>query len=189
MDYQKIIDTYYSAEENPRLREILMVHSRNVAELAVKIADRHPELSIDKTFAYEAAMLHDIGICMCDAQGIECYGSKPYICHGQMGAALLRQYAATHGIAEEGMERYARVCERHTGSGLTAEEIAAQNLPLPNIDLLPETLEEKLICYADKFFSKTRPEEFKSNERVVRSMVKFGRASMDRFTALHELFG
>ena len=50
-------------------------------------------------------------------------------------------------------ESYARVCERHTGAGLTLHDILSQNLPLPHHDLQPETIEEKLICYADKFFS------------------------------------
>jgi uncharacterized protein len=50
------------------------------------------------------------------------------------------------------MEKFARICERHTGSGLTAEEIVSGGLPLPERDFLPETLEEKIICLADKFF-------------------------------------
>ena len=45
--------------------------------------------------------------------------------------------------------------KRHTGAGLTKKEIIEQELPLPQQDFLPETTEEKLICYADKFFSKT----------------------------------
>lgn len=55
-----IINKYYP-EEN-ELRHILLTHSRSVADKSLWIADRHPELSLDKDFLYEAAMLHDIGI-------------------------------------------------------------------------------------------------------------------------------
>ena len=80
-------------------------------------------------------MLHDIGIFLCDAPGIACHGKEPYICHGRLGAELLRQ---------AGYPRHARVCERHTGAGLTKAEIVAQHLPIPAQDFLPETLEERL---------------------------------------------
>ena len=50
-----IINKYYP-EEN-ELRHILLTHSRSVADKSLWIADRHPELSLDKDFLYEAAML------------------------------------------------------------------------------------------------------------------------------------
>ena len=39
---------------------------------------------------------------------------------------------------------------------VAVERIAAHGLPLPEGCYMPETLEEQLICYADKFFSKTK---------------------------------
>ena len=60
MDYQTIIDTFYP--ENNALRHILLVHSRSVADKALAIAGRHPELKLDRRFIEEAAMLHDIGM-------------------------------------------------------------------------------------------------------------------------------
>ena len=60
MSPQGLIDKYYP--EANELRHILLTHSRSVADKALWIADRHPELSLDKDFLYEAAMLHDIGI-------------------------------------------------------------------------------------------------------------------------------
>ena len=177
MDYQAIIDQYYP--EDTALRHILMIHSRSVMERALNICDRHRELNIDRSFVVEAAMLHDIGIFRCYAPGILCYGSEPYICHGRIGAELLRQ---------AGFPRYARVCERHTGAGLTKEEIIQQNLPLPHEDFLPETIEEKLICYADKFFSKTHLDVEKTFEQAVKSLEKFGSDGVERFTAWHHCF-
>ena len=63
MDYQLIINKYYP--EDNELRHILLVHSRAVADKALAIADRHPELLLDRQFIEEAAMLHDIGIVRC----------------------------------------------------------------------------------------------------------------------------
>ena len=123
MDYQTIIDQYYP--EDNELRTILLVHSRQVADRCMKIAKAHPELKLDVDFLEEAAMLHDIGIFRCNAPGIQCFGTEPYICHGIIGAEILR------GM---GWERHARVCERHTGAGITKDEIILQNLPLPHQD-------------------------------------------------------
>ena len=176
--YEKIIDKYYN--ENAALRHILITHSQSVAQLALQIAALHPELNSNTTFVYEAAMLHDIGIVLTNAPGIECHGTEPYIRHGVCGAELLRK---------EGLpEAYARVCERHTGAGLTLDDIVKQNLPLPHINLVPETLEEKLICYADKFFSKTHLDRQKTVEQAEKSLAKFGGDTIARFREMRRLF-
>ena len=124
-------------------------------------------------------MLHDIGIFKCDAAGIQCFGTEPYICHGRIGAELLRS---------EGFPRHARVCERHTGAGITKAQIIAQNLPLPQQDFLPETMEEKVICYADKFFSKSHPERERTVEETVKSLEKFGDKGVEIFRKWVEQF-
>ena len=178
MHYELILSRYY--EEGSALLALLLTHSEMVARKALAVADT-AGLNIDRDFVYDAAMLHDIGIFKCNASGIYCYGDQPYIRHGIIGGELLRK----EGIDEA----YARVCERHTGAGLSAKEIAETGLPLPHIDLLPETLEEKLICYADNFYSKSGdPREEKSLDRVRKSMSKFGPDSLARFNALHALF-
>ena len=161
------------------LRHILLAHSRAVADKALEIARRHPELGVDEQFMEEAALLHDIGIVGVDAPGIACYGTEPYIRHGVIGAGMLRY---------EGLERHARVCERHTGTGLTLEQIVAQGLPLPHQDLQPQTIEEQIICFADKFFSKTRLDTEKSVEQVRRSLEKFGADGLLKFDAWCEQF-
>lgn len=176
--YQQIIDKYYGG--CGALRHILLTHSESVARRALQIASLHPELHIDTDFVREAAMLHDIGIIRVDAPGIECHGTEPYIRHGVCGAEMLR--------AEGLPESYARVCERHTGAGLTLDDITSQNLPLPHRDLQPETVEEKLICYADKFYSKTRLDREKTYEQAEKSLAKFGGGTLARFRAMKELF-
>ena len=57
-------------------------------------------------------------------------------------------------------------------------------------DLVPESLEEKVVCYADKFFSKSRIDEPpKSLERARQSLAKFGGDTLSRFDDLVALFG
>lgn len=177
MDYQKIIDKYYP--EGTRLREILITHSRQVADRALKIACAHPEMDIDTAFVEEAAMLHDIGILRTDAPRIDCHGTEPYILHGRIGAEMLRA---------EGYPRHARVCERHTGAGITQREIEERNLPLPGQDFLPETTEEKLVCYADKFYSKSHLDRERTIPQAEKSIAKHGEDSLERFREMIRMF-
>ncbi len=174
----EIINKYYS--DNLPLRQILVRHSNSVAERALAVARKHPELAADEEFLYEAAMLHDIGIYRCDAPGIECHGNEPYIRHGLLGAQMLRA---------EGLTRHARVAERHTGTGLTAEVIIRQGLPLPVADYSPETIEEQIICYADKFFSKSHLERVRTDEQVLESLRRFGDEGLIRMRQWMNRFG
>ncbi|MDE7153846.1 MAG: HDIG domain-containing protein [Muribaculaceae bacterium] len=176
-DYNKIIDKYYPV--GSPLRDIYLRHCQGVAEMAVEIV-RAKRLPLSEEEVREAAMLHDIGVFMTDAPSIECHGTEPYIRHGILGAELLRR--------EGYPEADARVAERHTGSGLTRAEIEARDLPLPHIDLVPETLLERVVCYADKFYSKSGDMERKSIDEVERSMQRFGDATMQRFLKLKAEF-
>lgn len=175
-----IIEEYYG--NTPELKELLLAHSEAVAAKAKECAEQRDLTgSLDMEFVEEASLLHDLGIFLTDAPSIHCHGSMPYICHGIAGAGLLEL---------EDMPRHARVAERHTGAGLTAAEIEAQKLPLPRTDMLPETMEEKLICYADKFFSKSGdPKKEKSLEKVMEQMKSHGEDTLARFMELHRLFG
>jgi uncharacterized protein len=109
-------------------------HCMAVCELALEIASSissHGHV-IDAGFVESAALLHDIG------------RSRTHdIRHGIEGADILRDYPD-----------YARVCERHIGAGITSEEAA--KLGLPARDYLPVTLEEKVVCYADKLVHGTK---------------------------------
>ncbi|GHV56217.1 phosphohydrolase [Bacteroidia bacterium] len=174
---EDIIKRYY--EEGSKLHTLLLTHSMSVATKALEIARMHPEWKLDETFIREAALLHDIGIYRTNAPDIYCFGKYPYICHGYLGADLLRN---------EGLERHARVCERHTGSGITRNRIVRDGLPLPARDMLPETPEEKLICFADKFYSKSHPEKVKTVEKIRKSLACHGKDSVARWDEMVKLF-
>lgn len=166
--------------ENEMLCSLLLLHCGQVRDKALWANRRHPELGMDDAFIEEAAMLHDVGIVFCDAPTIFCYGTEPYLKHGVLGADLLRR---------KGLPKHARVCERHTGTGLTREYILRNSLPVPPQDLIPETLEEQVICYADKFYSKTHPEEEKTREQVLSSLRRFGGECEGKFRLWEKIFG
>lgn len=177
MTYQQVIDKYYPSG-TPR-RVIYMRHCEAVTQLAIDIAQAKG-LPVDIEEIREAAMLHDIGIFLTDAPDIDCHGVEPYIRHGILGGRLIR---------EEGLsEKDARVAERHTGAGITPEDIDSQGLPLPPGHYVPESLLERLICYADKFYSKSGDMKRKPLDRVMASMRHISDSTFDRFMALHAEF-
>jgi len=167
-----IIEKYY--KKGSDVYTILVNHSEHVKNKALEIATKHPEMQLDLQFIAEAAMLHDIGIFKCNAPRIYCYGSREYIEHGYLGAEILRM---------EGLIKHALVCERHTGVGISLEMILKNNLPLPHRDLLPVSNEEQLICYADKFYSKTKLNQTLSLQRIRTYLAKYGEAEVRRFNA------
>lgn len=178
MNPEEIIEKYY--DKGTPLYETLMTHSMRVRDKAYECIRRN-RLRVDEAFVSEAAMLHDIGVFRCSAPDIFCVGDLPYICHGVEGRKILDA---------EGYPMHGLVCERHTGSGLTIEDIERQRLPLPLRDMTPQTIEEKLICYADKFFSKSGDiNREKGIEEVMRSMSRHGADTLSRFEELHRMFG
>lgn len=172
-----IIDKYYTS--GSELYKILVTHSQQVTEKSLSIVDAHPELLADRAFIAEAAMLHDIGIIQCYAPRIQCFGTHQYIEHGYLGAAMLRK---------EGFERHALVAERHTGTGIEEEQIIREKLPIPLGNYSPQSIEEQIICYADKFYSKTRIGEETAVERIRFGLTRFGSASVAKFDRWHALF-
>ena len=181
IDYEALIAKYCSG--NTELLHIILTHSRQVADRALTILDAHPQWvesgEIDPVFIEEAAMLHDIGVVLCDAPRIYCFGKHAYIEHGYLGAEILRQ---------EGLPKHAAVAERHTGTGIDIEQIMREQLPIPLQDYTPRTLEEKLICYADKFYSKTKLGQDKPMTKIRQHMWKYGSDAVLRFDNMQQLF-
>jgi uncharacterized protein len=180
MDPIDILKQFY--EPGGRAYDLLIAHGLSVGRKAETIARRMADFSPDLVFIRESAMLHDIGIFMTYAPQLGCFGNHSYICHGYLGSLLLRDL---------GLPRHARVCENHVGVGLSRSEILKNRLPLPTRDMLPQTTEEQIVCYADKFFSKTavgRPEE-KSVETIARELETFGTDKAKTFLKWVERFG
>ena len=175
-----IIDEYYPA--GSPARDIFLRHSEAVAKKALEAARKMPHLHPDLEFVEQAAMLHDIGIFYARAPEIGCFGEYPYICHGYLGRKLME---------DKGLFRHALVCERHVGVGLALEEIRKYHLPLPHRDMIPVSLEEEVVCYADKFFSKKPGKNLEEwpVEAVLKSLEKYGPHKVARFKEWLAVFG
>jgi uncharacterized protein len=175
-----IIEKFYPA--GSAVHKIYLDHGTAVTELSKKIAWLHPELGADLEVIEYCGMLHDIGILFTDAPEILCFGDLPYLAHGYKGRELLEN---------ENLPQIAPVCERHIGVGITLEDIIKHNLPLPQRDMTPQTIEEKIVCYADKFYSKSAnklllPKPF---EKVKKSVSKYGPDKWKVFEEMMHLFG
>lgn len=176
-DINWLYEKYY--KDNPQLRRIVLIHSRMVAKKALEIADKK-NLDLNKKEIFCAALLHDIGVVKCNAPDIGAFGESPYLMHGLIGKEMLENHH---------LYKFAKVCERHTGSGITANEIKQHKLPLPLNDMLPVSLLEKLICYADKFFSKSKDLTKEKDITVIMQQMKnLGEQPFKRFMLLHSLF-
>jgi uncharacterized protein len=177
---QNIIQKYYPVDS--LAYGILHRHSLSVTKLAMKIASHNQHLNPDNDIIELAAMLHDIGIFETDAPHIGCFGSLPYICHGYIGRKILET---------EGLAAIAPVCERHIGVGITKIDIIENDLPIPLRNMVPITVEEKIICYADKFFSKTNKhlDVPKPTDKILRKLMKYGDHKVQVFKDLMNEFG
>ncbi|MEO8582093.1 MAG: phosphohydrolase [Patescibacteria group bacterium] len=161
-----------------------MPHVVLVTQLALKIG-RQLDLKVEQLqFIEEASMLHDIGICQVHAPAIGCTGDAPYIQHGILGKKILDS---------EGLPQHALVCERHSGVGITKEEIESENLQLPHRDFLPLSIEEEIICYSDVWYSKNPEKLWKQHtlEEVHQWFQRFPGADEKTkiFDDWHDQFG
>ena len=175
-----IINKFYKSGSKSRV--ILLKHSQAVAEKALRVAEQISDLKPDTRFIEEAAMVHDIGIFYTNAPSLGCNGNYPYVCHGYLGRKL---------IEDMGYHRHALVCERHVGAGLSIDDINKFNLPLPKRNMFPVSIEEQIVCYADKFFSKKRDKynEELTVDAVVGKIESYGFDQALRFKAWLDLFG
>lgn len=179
MDPLTIISKYFS--QGSIAFDILMAHSYMVMAKALSVAEYVSHLSPDMTFIGEAALLHDIGIIYVDAPQLGCHGARPYVCHGYLGREILEK---------EGFPLHALVCERHVGTGIGISDIERLTLDLPKRDMRPLRIEEKIICYADKFYSKRigHLQHEKSADQVRRELERFGAEKIEAFDEMHRLF-
>jgi uncharacterized protein len=180
IEINRIIEKYYTP--GSLAHSIYVPHCRAVTELALKIARSRPGLGADEKVLEYGGMLHDIGICITNAPEIGCFGDLPYIHHGYLGREILEK---------EGLELIAPVCERHIGVGITLEDIMKNQLPLPHREMVPLTIEEKIVCYADKFFSKSSKNLFepKPIEKIKKSISKYGPEKWRIFEEMMQRFG
>jgi uncharacterized protein len=157
--------------------DLVFTHCIIVSEIADALLANGNNSDIDAELVRAGCLLHDIGVYALYENGVLDRGR--YITHGTEGYKILK--------AEGFDEAICRIASHHTGVGLTREDIAAQNLPLPDEDLLAETKEERLVMYADKFHSKAP--QFNTFESYTKTVSKFGAGKASQFASLANEFG
>ncbi len=106
-------------------------HCKAVAELATEIAEvcKEKGLDVDLELVKIGALLHDIG------------RSKTHsIHHAVVGAEIARSLGLPKPVIS--------IIKRHVGGGITTKE--AERLGWTKDIYIPQTLEEKIVSYADK---------------------------------------
>ncbi|KES08895.1 phosphohydrolase [Streptomyces toyocaensis] len=135
---------------------------------------------LDAELVRAGCLLHDIGVYrLYDDDGR--LDHENYIRHGLLGHEILQ--------SEGFPEPLRRFCSHHTGVGVTRHDILSQGLPLPPGDYLAVTEEERLVMYADKFHSKSRPSAFLSPDEYAAHVRRFGEDKVTAFEALRTRFG
>jgi uncharacterized protein len=115
------------------LQRHIISHVLAVSRKAIKIASKIQSVPIDLKLVRIGAILHDIGRTQ----------THDFL-HGVAGGKIIREQL-------HWSERLARIAETHILGGLTKEE--AIELGLPPNDYMPVTLEEKIVCLADKYIN------------------------------------
>jgi uncharacterized protein len=174
MNAVALLEKYFP---DPNSFRIILDHSQMVAVKALQVACNLANPSLDLEFIEESALLHDIGACRTAAPKFHCHGTEPYIRQGIIGKEILDA---------EGFPLHAPICERHIGVGLTIDDIRSQKLPLPERDMTPLSLEEKIICFSDLFYSKDPGKigREKSIDKIKKGLGKFGAEKVSVFEDL-----
>ena len=130
-------------------------HSLKVAEKAIELAEKIKLREVDMDLIEIGSLLHDIG--RCKTHGFN---------HALIGGKLIRE----RGLSE----RLAKICETHILGGLDKED--AKQVGLPERDFLPQTIEEKIICLADKHIAGTK--EVSIEQRFEKWFNKYGKTQI-----------
>lgn len=141
-------------------------HCKAVAELAIRLADRFTEngIDVDVQLVHIGALLHDIG------------RSKTHnIDHVASGAEIARSLELPDSIIS--------IIERHVGGGITADE--ASELGWPHKSYMPQTVEEKIVTYADKLIDNARIVPIQRSIQKLRKRLGSDHPAVKRVADLH----
>ena len=141
-------------------------HCKRVAAFAVKIAEaclkKQPNLNVD--LVEISALLHDIG------------RSRTHsVNHALEGGRVARAFGLPASVVH--------AIERHAGGGIPKEE--AKKLGWPPRDFVPKTLEEKIVCYADKRVEGRRIVPIEKTVKVYAANLGANHPAIERIWALH----
>ena len=117
----------------------LLFHCLHVVKVAKQILEQlPPTVLVDRDLVLIGALLHDIG--RNRTQGIG---------HAVAGSEIILEVFPVNNFTND----LAKIIASHIGGGIPKEE--AKELGLPEKDFIPETIEERIVCYADKMVDYT----------------------------------
>lgn len=142
---EQIDEVHKRYAQNDHLYKLVTEHCQIVAEIAEWCVIKN-NLDVDIDLLQAGCLLHDIGTyALFDAKGLD-GNEHNYKQHAVFGAAL---------AIEEGFDpRIAEMIRTHVLMGLSKQEIIDNNYGMPQNDYIPQTIEAKILCYADRFHSK-----------------------------------
>ena len=142
-------------------------HCKTVSKFSVKIARvfQKKGFNIDIQLVEVSGLLHDIG------------RSKTHsVDHGVIGGEIASSLDLPNSVV--------RIITRHVGGGVPKEE--ATQLGWPTKDYLPQTLEEKIVCYADKRVEGLRTVSIEKALRKYSARLGKSHPAINRIKKLHE---
>lgn len=156
--------------------EIIKRHCQVVEAIALEVAENYEKKTgkkLDKELISRGALVHDIGVTkVVDGRNIT---------HGEIGYHWL--------INNNYPKSWANFCLTHIGVGLNAEEIKNTKLN-QSLDHMPQSLEEKIVAYADNFTSKGSRKLYWNEVSVMDLKIKsYGENQFRRWQEWKEEFG
>jgi uncharacterized protein len=178
---EEILVLHEKHAPTPAALDLVYTHCVIVCAIAEQLRSRPGAgLDVDIDLARAGSLLHDIGVYrLYDDAGTLDHAN--YIRHGLLGYELLHAAGLPEAIC--------RFASRHTGVGISRDDVLAQRLPIPPGDYLAETEEERLVMYADKFHSKTTPPVFRTASAGAGQLRRFGEDKVRAFQAMRDTFG
>jgi len=138
-------------EHKPEWKDQILEHARIVRDVSLFLAGLFPnDNSIDLEIIELGAILHDVGRSR----------TRKVVEHGVKSGEIIREQGFPEPVA--------RIGETHVGVGIADSEASALGLPRRN--LIPETIEERIVCYADNllyYLLEQDLHELKDTETVV----------------------
>jgi len=142
-------------------------HCLNVTRLALEMAERlrGKGVEVDVRLVEVGALLHDIG-----------RGVTHEVDHAAVGGRMVRDMGLPEAVA--------RIVDRHVGGGIPRAE--ARRLRLPKGVYVPETLEEKIVAYADKLICGSKVVDIRVTIDDYAGKLGQGHPAIQRLWELHD---
>ncbi len=141
-------------------------HCKAVTSLALQFAKRLIDrgVRVNISLVEAGGLLHDIG--RSETHGVS---------HGYKGGQIAKALKLPDELV--------RIIERHVGAGIPAAE--AVEIGLPEVNYIPETIEEKIITYADNLIDHNQRQSFEASLANLSQKLGQDHPAVERFKKLH----